>query len=453
MKKKQTNCFRRSNRTSGQSRAWVICKPPSHSSKVKRPKTSCDQFEANKQTCLQSKIKYRKPQEYSFTSKAERLHDKTRFTERLYVSSRCLLVSIFNGKIYHFKVMLFSLNSASRIFTKLFKPILRLLRSPGMLLITYLDDILPIAPTAELCLAQDKLLMKLLQDLGFLVNMNKSVSSYSYSKNNFSGFCYRLCKYDNFSPRGKTVRNNSEGQFFIRSKFDIYSKPVSVCGHVFSYTPSTKASSFALQKNSTLNKQSIKQSWSEQEILLQSKSPTKFSGSSELGMVGNGNATPLHSSSDSPTSGCENSNRLIFPRLGCNYGACQNSRSLGVEKTVVPYKQERTANLFHCSKIFCSLSERHSCSAVGGQYCCCKLSGSCSGNKVPSFVRSGNCNFGMVFKEKNLSFSNSHTRYCKQNPRWFVSSKARKHGMDVRFQCFSSDSSCLSEASSGPLCF
>ena len=44
-----------------------------------------------------------------------------------------------------------------------------------MLLIIYLDDTLLIVLTAELCLAQGKLLVKLLQDLGFLVNVNKSV--------------------------------------------------------------------------------------------------------------------------------------------------------------------------------------------------------------------------------------------------------------------------------------
>ena len=117
------------------------------------------------------------------------------------------------------------------------------------------------------------------------------------------------------------------------------------------------------------------------------------------------------------------------------------------------HKQERTADLFHCSGIFCSPSERHSCSAVGGQYCCCKLSESCRGDKVPSFVRSGNCNLGMVFTEKDLSFSNSHTRHCKQNPIWSVSSEARKHRMDVRSQCFSPDNGCLSSALIGSLCF
>ena len=180
---------------------------------------------------------------------------------------------------------------------------------------------------------------------GFL-SEHEQVSSYSHPKNNFSGFSYRLCKYDNFSPRGKTIGNNSKGQFIVGSKFGLYSKHVSVYGHVFSYSPSTKASAFVLQENSTVNKQSFKQHWSKQESLLQSENPTRFSGSSELGMVGSRNATPLHSSSDFPTSRCENSNLLIFPGLGCNYGACQNRRSLGVGKIVVPHKQEELQTCF-----------------------------------------------------------------------------------------------------------
>ena len=50
-------------------------------------KTSCDQFEATKQTCLQSKISYGKPGKYSFISKTGRLHDKDRFTGHFYVSA------------------------------------------------------------------------------------------------------------------------------------------------------------------------------------------------------------------------------------------------------------------------------------------------------------------------------------------------------------------------------
>ena len=214
-----------------------------------------------------------------------------------------------------------------------------------------------------------------------ILSEHEQVSSYSHPKNNFSGFSDRLCKYDNFSPREQTISNNSKGQFIVGSKFGLYSKPVSVCGHVFSNSPSIKASAFVLQKNSTVNKQSFKQSWSKQETLLQSENSTKLSGSSELAVVGRRNATPLLSSSILPTSRCENSNRLIFPGLGCNYGACQNSQSLGMGKAVVPHKQERTADLFRCPGIFCFPSKRHSCSAVSGQYCCCKLSESCRGTR------------------------------------------------------------------------
>ena len=77
----------RSNRTSGKFRTLIICEPPFHSSEVKWPKTPCDQFEATKQTCLQSEISYGKPGKYSFTSKTERFCDKERLTGRIYVSA------------------------------------------------------------------------------------------------------------------------------------------------------------------------------------------------------------------------------------------------------------------------------------------------------------------------------------------------------------------------------
>ena len=44
------------------------------------------------------------------------------------------------------------------------------------------------------------------------------------------------------------------------------------------------------------------------------------------------------------------------------------------------------------------------------------------GDKVPIFVRYGNCNLGMVFTGKDLSFSNLHTRYRKQSMEWMLDS-------------------------------
>ena len=99
--------------------------------------------------------------------------------------SRCLLVCDFDGKIFHFKVMPFGLTSASRIFTKLLKPILRLLISQEMLLIIYLDNILLISPTAELWANVNEATSR----FGIL-SEHEQVSSHCHSKNKRSGFCY-----------------------------------------------------------------------------------------------------------------------------------------------------------------------------------------------------------------------------------------------------------------------
>ena len=145
-----------------------------------------------------------------------------------------------------------------------------------------------------------------------ILSEHEQVSSYSHPKNNFSGFSHRLCKYDNFTSMGKTISNNLKGQFIVGSKFwSLFETCVSLWACV-QLLAQHKASAFVLQKNSTVNKQSFKQSfkqsWSKQETLLQSENPTRFSGSSELGVVGSRNATPLHSSSVFSTSRCENSN-------------------------------------------------------------------------------------------------------------------------------------------------
>ena len=126
--------------------------------------------------------------------------------------SRSLLVFIFEGKIYCFKVMPFGLNSAPRIFTKLFKPIVRLLRSQGMLLIInifgrYTSN----CSNSRSVPSSGQILNETTSRFGIL-SEHKQVSSYSHPKDNFFGFSNRLCKYDNFSPRGKTISNNSKGQ-------------------------------------------------------------------------------------------------------------------------------------------------------------------------------------------------------------------------------------------------
>ena len=65
--------------------------------------------------------------------------------------SRRYLQFIFEGKLYQFKVLVFGLSTAPRIFTKVMKPVVAFIRAKGILIIIYLDDILLAAPTFEEC--------------------------------------------------------------------------------------------------------------------------------------------------------------------------------------------------------------------------------------------------------------------------------------------------------------
>ena len=65
--------------------------------------------------------------------------------------SRCYKQFIFERKLYQFKVLVFGLSTAPRIFTKVMKPVVAFIQARGILIIIYLDDILLAAPTFEEC--------------------------------------------------------------------------------------------------------------------------------------------------------------------------------------------------------------------------------------------------------------------------------------------------------------
>ena len=88
--------------------------------------------------------------------------------------SRRYLQFIFEGKLYQFKVLVFGLNTAPRIFSKCMKPVVAFIRSKGILIIIYLDDILLAARTYHECLCQTNFAIDLLESLGFRINREKS---------------------------------------------------------------------------------------------------------------------------------------------------------------------------------------------------------------------------------------------------------------------------------------
>ena len=107
------------------------------------------------------------------------LYDKFRPHRRLpavpmHPDSRKFLRFLLGDKTYEFTAMPFGLNVAPRLFTKIMKPVVASLRSQGVRLIIYLDDILIIASSIETLNRHKTLAISLLESLGFLINYEKS---------------------------------------------------------------------------------------------------------------------------------------------------------------------------------------------------------------------------------------------------------------------------------------
>ena len=89
--------------------------------------------------------------------------------------SRPFLAFRWKGKAWQYRCLPFGLNIAPWVFTKLTKPIAGLIRSQGIPLTVYLDDWLTVAPTAREAKKAAQLIVKLLEALGFTINVGKSV--------------------------------------------------------------------------------------------------------------------------------------------------------------------------------------------------------------------------------------------------------------------------------------
>ena len=79
----------------------------------------------------------------------------------------------WRGQSYQFRSLPFGLATAPRTFTKILRPVVSQLRSMGIRLIIYLDDILILFQSAETLRDHMHIIAQKLESLGFRVNMNK----------------------------------------------------------------------------------------------------------------------------------------------------------------------------------------------------------------------------------------------------------------------------------------
>ena len=97
------------------------------------------------------------------------------FSVPLCMSSRNFVRFFCSRNLYEFLCLYFGLGPAPRIFSKLLKVPIALLKPLTIRLVTYLDDILLMGRTLQEILMSNDTLIFLLQHLDFVINLQKSV--------------------------------------------------------------------------------------------------------------------------------------------------------------------------------------------------------------------------------------------------------------------------------------
>lgn len=92
----------------------------------------------------------------------------------LHPAMRKLLGFRFDGQLFRFEVLPFGLSSAPWAFHSLLSPVLARLRSEGVRVCSYLDDLLIFGESADACRQAGQRVAETLTDLGFLLHPSKS---------------------------------------------------------------------------------------------------------------------------------------------------------------------------------------------------------------------------------------------------------------------------------------
>ena len=99
------------------------------------------------------------------------------FTVPVWIGHQKYLRFLWKETLWEFACLPFGLANAPRTFTKIMKPVVAALRNLGIRLIIYLDDLLILADSEQTARLHLATAQSLLENLGFVINLKKSVLS------------------------------------------------------------------------------------------------------------------------------------------------------------------------------------------------------------------------------------------------------------------------------------
>lgn len=160
------------------------------------------------------------------------------FTIPMGMKSQTFLQFRWKGQIYQFVCLPFGLSSAPWCFTKVMRAVVGFLRERGVRMIVYLDDLLIMNQDMAEIRMQLKMVIELLQSLGFIINVEKSVIVF--------GFCCGYSEKYVIFTREEDKEDSQRGEIVIEERYGMFERDCE--GHwSFVFLPSGSVSrSFTL---------------------------------------------------------------------------------------------------------------------------------------------------------------------------------------------------------------
>ena len=343
--------------------------------------------------------------------------------------SRNYLCFQFQDQMFQFCVLPFGLNDAPRAFTKTLKPPVGTLRILGFKLVVYLDDIILAASTRDLCIYQGQILIKTLENLGFVINLKK-IKSGTFSSGPFSRLCCGLKENVLFTSRFKDSINQAECPDSVESTKGFITKTKPVHWNVQCFKNCSPRSTTSLQINpKSVDKYSKISAHHTTELRCENMSEQSLKRRFDL--VGQKFENQLFKANPPSTSGSFNYVRCLRSSLGSSPRICKNSGFLEKLSVFLAHKQKGVKSSLSGIKILNPKSNKCSYSNLHRQQNSGCLYKPFRGHKISGIEFHCSKNVGVVSREEHVPFSSIHTRDIEQNCRFVIPPETGINRMDV----------------------
>lgn len=353
---------------------------------------------------------------------------------------------LWRDSLLEFACLPFGLASAPRVFTKLLKPVLSILRQRGIRLIVYLDDILLMAPSVEQVLQHAASTLNLLEGLGFTVNYLKSVLVPSQQME-FLGSLVNSLDLSLSLPRDKIRKIQSKCQ-------DLLNTPVTTVRELSKFL-GLLSSSIQAVFPAPLHYRYLQQAnklCSQISQILRSCSPSR------LGMPPRGTVVERQSSSmewESPVptiNGLGHRDQCLTSRMGSLLSRDVDRRQVAPRRDFIPYQLPRIASRLTSHNVLRQEQSQGSGTTADGQHFSSNLHKQNGRDTLPHAILPSQKSMGLVPHPQYLGDSALHSRNTECRSGQGIESISRFQRLETSSRGFQPPPSEVGSPQYRPLC-